>query len=90
MQTNLTTEKDPQLHEAARALLDAAYKYWQEYQRVCGRAPVVWLKDNNGHMVVFTRSEYGDTIMRNIDRLSDEIPLCEEAAEQLSRGEEGV
>lgn len=61
--TNLPTESDPALEEAATRLLDAAMAYWEEYRRVTGGAAVVWVDDTDGRMVILTRAEYRATLM---------------------------
>lgn len=73
METNIIVKG--KLREKGRALIEAAYEYWKEYQKVSTPAAVVWLKDTSGHMVLFTRGEYCQTIMANIDKLSREMPL---------------
>lgn len=69
METNLKTSNDAALNAAAQTLLDAAMAYWGEYKRATGGAAVVWLKGTDGALVVFTRGEYRETLMRNIDSL---------------------
>jgi hypothetical protein len=72
METNLRTDDDKALHDAAEALMEAAMRYWREYRRVTGGAAVVWIKDEDGRMVVLTRGEYHQTLMRNIDVLQSD------------------
>ena len=71
METNLelSSDKHSTLKVAGQALLDAAMDYFYEYRRATGGAAVVWIKDTDGRMVILTRGEYGDTLMRNIDIL---------------------
>jgi hypothetical protein len=70
LETNLPT--DNALQTAGQKLLDSAYEYWQEYQRSIGNSAVVYLKDTNGRMVVFTRGEYREALMENIESVLDE------------------
>jgi len=70
--TNMSTVVDQEVDEKARALLAAAYDYWEVHQRKAGGGAVIWLKDDMGQLVVFTRGEYLNTIMSNIDHLWDE------------------
>ena len=72
MDTNLRTDDDPALHDAAEALMEAAMRYWREYRRVTGGAAVVWVKDTDGRMVILTRGEYQGELMRNIDALQND------------------
>lgn len=69
IETNLQTNNDVALHDAAQALLDAAMRYWKEYRRATGGAAVVWVKDTDGRMVILTRGEYQKQLMHNIDRM---------------------
>jgi hypothetical protein len=69
--------EDPEesLYCLGENLIKAAYKYWQKYQKEFGPDAVVYLKDTSGHMVLFTRGEYSNIIMKNIENLSNEKPL---------------
>ena len=71
METNLelSSDKHSTLKVAGQALLDAAMDYFYEYRRATGGAAVIWIKDTDGRMVILTRGEYADTLMRNIDVL---------------------
>ena len=74
MQTN--TVPQGALYEKAQALIDAAEAYWKEYQHVLSPAAVVWLKGDNGSMVLFTRGEYSDRLMAQVDYINaSELPL---------------
>lgn len=65
MITNATVPENSKLHTAAKALLDAGYDYWREYKKQYGACAVVWLEADNGHFILFTRSEYkGDILSR--------------------------
>jgi hypothetical protein len=78
------------LKAKGRALLVAAYDFWKEHQKVCGAWAVVWISDNSGKLVVFTRSEYRGDIMRNIQPLFSETPLDEgpDGQDPLTRARE--
>jgi len=58
MQTNRTIQKGEKLEKVARKLLQAAHEYWEQYQSDLGPSAVVWIENDNGHFVLFTRSEY--------------------------------
>ena len=75
MQTNKTIGKDTKLHKRGQELLDAAYAYWQEYQKECGSAAVVWLEADDGHFVLFTRGEYKSDIMGVIPFFASDPPM---------------
>jgi hypothetical protein len=76
----MSLRKDSGLYRRGKTLLKAAYEYWQEHQRVCGSHAVVWLKDESGKLVVFTRGEFADLIMQNAIRenLMEEVMFEEE------------
>jgi phosphopantetheinyl transferase (holo-ACP synthase) len=59
-----------ELDEKATALLAAAYAFWEAHQKAYGTGAVVWLGDDDGKLVVFTRMEYRDGIMGVVDRLN--------------------
>lgn len=57
------------LQKAGQALLDAAYAYWEIAQKARTGGALFWLDDDAGRTVIFTRGEYRNTLMSNIDRL---------------------
>jgi hypothetical protein len=75
MQTNKTIAVNSELHRKGRDLLRAAYEYWRVYQKELGGSAVVWLEDDNGHFVLFTRSEYREEIMRVVPLVVSKEPL---------------
>lgn len=72
METNLVIKKDSSLHTKGKALLLAAYEYWKEYSKLGEPSAVVFLEDDSGHFVLFTRSEYRREIMSVIDNMGEE------------------
>jgi len=62
METSRTINIGSELEIKAKVLLAAAHEYWMEYRKQGGGA-VVWLENDNGHFVLFTRSEYKESIM---------------------------
>ena len=70
---------NPEIHAELKIkgqeLIDAAYEFWRVHQRLAGPRAVVWVESADGHFVLFTRGEYRDVILRNIEPLSEEIPL---------------
>lgn len=64
---------EPELETSARELLEAAMRYWEAFRKETGGAAVVWLADADGRMVMLTRGEYRDTLMRNIDALPRDV-----------------
>jgi len=65
METNKAIDPESELGKKATALLNAAYDYWEIYQKELGCAAVIWLEADNGHFILFTRSEYKDEILRS-------------------------
>lgn len=58
------------LRDAGIAILVAGRQYWEEFQRVSPRTKaVVWLEDDDGSLVVFTRGEYGHIIKGAISEI---------------------
>jgi len=78
MNTNRTLKRNSEIGKAATRLLQAAADYWEIYQKVCGGAAVVWVDNDKGNFVLFTRGEYRDSIMREVCRLNhSELALFE-------------
>lgn len=75
METN--TRTSGKLHDKAVALIAAAEDYWTEYQRTLQPNAVVWLKGDNGQMVLFTRGEYLSQIMAAVDKINQIEPPLE-------------
>lgn len=64
MTTNKNIDSKSDLAKKGLALLEAAHEYWKQYQKDVGcPGAVVWLENDNGHFVLFTRSEYKQAIM---------------------------
>lgn len=60
------TIQDPEINKLAKNLIKAAYAFWIARQRIHSSA-VVWLEDDDGKLLVFTRSEYADQIKQVIN-----------------------
>jgi len=58
-------------HKLAENLLEAAYAFWKERTKNGCGAAIQWVSNTDGRTVIFTRSEYNDTLMRNVDFISD-------------------
>ncbi len=64
----MATDDDRRKLEAcAQRWLDVSREYWDAFQKVCGHAAVVWVRDTNGRMAVFTRGEYEHDLLENIE-----------------------
>lgn len=76
METNMNAETYEELKAKGDALILAARAFWLAHRQACGPCAVVWLKDTSGHLIVFTRGEYRDQIMRNVGPIFQyEMPL---------------
>jgi len=63
-----------ELDTAARTLLGAAHAYWDMLRRQDESRPnaVIWVEDTSGRLLVFSRGEYRQQLLRNIDPKSHE------------------
>ena len=61
--------------EVAQKLLDAAYDFWEDANSHGQYGAVQWLTGSNGELIIFTRGEYRDSLMENIERLSFVAPI---------------
>ncbi len=75
MQTNTAIPKDSELAKKAADLLKAGHEYWEEYKKTYTACAVVWLEADNGHFILFTRSEYKGDILRNVPLVAFDKPL---------------
>lgn len=75
METNATIKPDSELAKKGKALLLAAHEYWEVYQKELGPSAVVWLENDNRHFVLFTRSEFKDSIIANACRETRNEPV---------------
>lgn len=62
MKIEVTVDKDTELYRKGQNLLDAAYEYWKQMQKEIGGHAVIWLEDDDGRTVFFTRGEYADQL----------------------------
>ena len=57
---------DKKMHEKATALLEAAQAYWAACYEANEPGAVRWLTDEDGRLLIFTRGEYTEQLMKNI------------------------
>jgi len=57
---------------SAQKLLDAAHEFWRACNEEGQRGAVQWLTGTNGELIIFTRSEYRNVLMSNIESLSNQ------------------
>ena len=58
-----------ELRMVGEDLLEAARRYWEAAHRHGVSGAVIWLQGMDGRLVIVTRGEYKETLMRNIDHL---------------------
>lgn len=63
---------DQKRYKAAQELFDAAYRFWNACQEEGQHGAVQWLNGSLGELIVFTRGEYRDTILKNIQSLYEQ------------------
>lgn len=58
------------LSAVGKDFIDAGKRYWEAFHKAGLKGDaVVWLTADTGEMVIFTRGEYRQTLMANIERL---------------------
>lgn len=57
------------LEKVGQKLLDAAYEYWEASAKAGINGAVIWLQDDDGRLVIFTRGEYRAQLMSGIERI---------------------
>jgi hypothetical protein len=60
---------DKKRRAAAQKLLDAAHEFWSACHAEGQYGAVQWLTGTTGELVIFTRAEYRQQLMANIDTL---------------------
>jgi hypothetical protein len=51
-------------------LLDAAQGFWEACQLEKQYGAIQWLEGTNGELIIYTRFEYRDALLDNIERLT--------------------
>ena len=73
------------LEKSAIDLLAAAYDYWKVAHKEGISGALLWLEDDDGKVVIFTRGEYRQALFENVDKLGQPVhffALSEEEAGQ--------
>lgn len=60
---------DDKRRVAGQRLLDAAHEFWSACHEEGQYGAVQWLTGSSGELVIFTRGEYRERLMMNIDTL---------------------
>ena len=65
----MAADMDARRREAGQKLLDAAHEFWSACQDEGQHGAVQWLAGTLGELVIFTRGEYRQQLMENIQEL---------------------
>jgi hypothetical protein len=60
---------DEKRRRAGQKLMDVAYEFWEACHEEGQYGAVQWLTGTNGELLIFTRGEYREHLMRNIHTL---------------------
>lgn len=74
---------------AARVLLDSAHAFWKACHAEGQTGAVQWLLGDDGSLVIFTRGEYRDRLMNNIDMLPSQVGKVHLFGEEMPLEEGG-
>lgn len=58
-----------ELEAAGTAFLEAGKAYWEAMQKAGIGGAVSWLEGNEGGLVIFTRGEYRECLLRNVHEI---------------------
>lgn len=64
----MNTEPNQALLDAGQELIDAGQKYWEVAHAHGISGAIIWLEDTDGRLFLFTRGEYRDQLLENVDR----------------------
>jgi hypothetical protein len=57
------------LREAGARFLEAGEAYWEMMQKTGIGGAVAWCSSTEGGLAIFTRGEYRETLLRNIEQI---------------------
>ena len=67
MKTAFEVKEGTLLYIKGQVLIEAAYSYWEEMQKIHGAKAVIWLTDTDGKTVFFTRGEQAEHLKTCIE-----------------------
>ena len=70
-------KKGDNLYVAGMKALEAMHEFWDVKNQQGEGAAVQWLEDTSGRVLIFTRGEYRDAIMRSVQDRDPGIPARE-------------
>lgn len=71
-------DRDSKRYKASVKLLEASQEFWNACHEEGQYGAVQWLIGEEGQLVIYTRGEYKDQLMLNIDKLGTEVYHFEE------------
>lgn len=57
------------LSKVGEKFLAAGFEYWEAAHKAGIDGAIIWLSDTNGYTCLFTRGEYKQTLLNNVDRI---------------------
>jgi hypothetical protein len=66
---------DKKRRETGQKLIEAAHEFWKACREEGQHGAVQWLTGENGELIIFTRCEYRQQLMRNIGDLYSQSPV---------------
>jgi hypothetical protein len=57
------------LDKVGQKLLDVSHEYWEAAHKAGIDGAVIWLQGDDGRLVIVTRGEYRDHLMKGIERI---------------------
>lgn len=79
---------DDKRQAAAQKLLAAAHEFWSACMAEGQYGAGQWLTGTSGELVVFTRGEYRDTLLKNIWSLDDQKRVHHFSGEEMPTEED--
>jgi hypothetical protein len=66
---------DEKRRETGQRLIEAAHEFWRACRLEGQHGAVQWLTGENGELIIFTRCEYRQQLMKNIIDLCTQSPV---------------
>ena len=64
-------KKDSKIWNAAEKVLSAMHEYFEKMKKDGKAAGTIWLQDDIGNLLIFTRGEQRDQLLKNITPIQD-------------------
>ena len=66
---------DKKRRETGQRLIEASHEFWKACKEEGQHGAVQWLTGGNGELIIFTRGEYRQQLMKNIGDLCFQSPV---------------